>query len=162
MKICPKCGAQQSDSRTFCIDCGKKLGKKLSKDKERHIHQLSSNKVTRMTNSYQPYTIKKSDKIVGYAAIVLAVATFILMIIFKRNSNFLSFSIICLILLIETSLNSLKPNFLWNIHKFDLSLSMKGVNELEPNKYSHTTRDVITYFFFVIAIFIMICLLISL
>ena len=31
MKICSKCGLQQSDNRTECMDCGEKLGKNLSK-----------------------------------------------------------------------------------------------------------------------------------
>ena len=30
MKICSKCGAEQKDSRLYCVDCGARLGKRLT------------------------------------------------------------------------------------------------------------------------------------
>ena len=30
MKICSKCGAEQKDSRLYCVGCGARLGKRLT------------------------------------------------------------------------------------------------------------------------------------
>lgn len=42
MKLCPKCGAPQKDSRSTCIDCGTRLGKPLTQE-ELVQYQLDHN-----------------------------------------------------------------------------------------------------------------------
>lgn len=42
MKLCPKCGAPQKNSRSTCIDCGTRLGKPLTQE-ELAQYQLDHN-----------------------------------------------------------------------------------------------------------------------
>ena len=59
LKLCEKCGAQQSDSRNFCIDCGELLANKLE-----------NNESKIMNNKIDPLYVSIFDKIVGYISIL--------------------------------------------------------------------------------------------
>jgi hypothetical protein len=50
LKYCNKCGAQQSDTRFFCVDCGEKLGRSLDEVASQAIKKETEGKINKLYN----------------------------------------------------------------------------------------------------------------
>ena len=87
MKICGKCGAHQSDDRSTCLDCGAILGRPLSESEERELNEDISDTLTGMSERTEDFYVSPLDRVLGIAAIVLAVAMVILLNVYSVQKN---------------------------------------------------------------------------
>jgi len=153
MKICTKCGAHNSDNRFFCIDCGKKLGKKLSPLEEEKANAALNEKLDEMYNKNDPLYVNLFDKIMGYLSLTLALGTFIFIIIslfISVNSGILWFSVLFFIL---ASLEALVPEIMWAIEKVRLGMTISDADSVLPSSLYLIMRRVVTVILFIGAIF---------
>ena len=78
MKICKRCGTPQNDTRFFCIDCGRPLGKSLSaEDAERYERDIKE-KMDAAADRADVFHVSRTDKILGIIGIVGLIASLIL------------------------------------------------------------------------------------
>lgn len=153
MKICTKCGAFNSDNRSFCIDCGKKLGKKLSPLEEEKANAALNEKLDEMYNKNDPLYVNLFDKIMGYLSLALALGTFIFIIIslfISVNSGILWFSVLFFIL---ASLEALVPEIMWAIEKVRLGMTISDADSVLPSSLYLIMRRVVTVILFIGAVF---------
>ena len=142
MKICSKCGAYNSDERNFCVDCGEKLGDKLSAVDEQQMCDNMDEKIEAMFNNNDPLYVSKSDKIFGLISLVGALCSLILIIIGKvteRSFDFLWFGIFFFLLAI---IESFVPKLTWAFEKIRLSFTISDVDNAEPSEFYRVCRKV--------------------
>jgi len=74
MKKCDNCGAVQSDDRIFCVDCGERLGRPMSKaDEEAHDAALSDT-LTGMAERTEDFYVNPAARVLGIISIIAAFA----------------------------------------------------------------------------------------
>lgn len=142
MKICSKCGAHNSDERNFCVDCGEKLGDKLSAVDEQQMCDNMDEKIEEMFNSNDPLYVSKSDKILGLVSLVGVLCSLILIIIGKvteRSYDFLWFGILFFLIAI---IEAFVPKFTWLLEKIRLSLTISDADNAEPSGFYRVCRKV--------------------
>lgn len=71
MKLCKNCGAQNADSRTFCIDCGKQLGKPLTGTEAEMAEAALDEAIERSYQNSDELRATNAEKIFG---IIIALA----------------------------------------------------------------------------------------
>ena len=153
MKICDKCGAQQSDKRNNCIDCGNALGKPLSESELREVESEIRDKIDRSYNASDPLYVSRADKIIG----ILSILGFVITIIFVNNSAELVFT---LILFIFCAVNSLIPKINWTLEKIRLYFLIHDADNAHPSDLYFIMRKITLWTSFFIAItFLMISIL---
>jgi len=143
MKICAKCGAFNSDNRSFCIDCGKKLGKAVSSLEEEKALSAVNENLTRLENKYDPLYVNLFDKIVGIFSLILALITFIYIIVsffIGEKTGILWFSLIAFIL---ASLEALFPEIMWAIEKVRLSLYTSDIEDALPGRFYYYSKKAV-------------------
>lgn len=70
MKKCDNCGAVQSDDRIFCVDCGERLGRPMSKaDEEAHLSAIDAS-VEHMADPSDDFAVSRVERIFGVLALV--------------------------------------------------------------------------------------------
>ncbi len=132
MKLCDKCGAQNRDERTFCVDCGEKLDAPLSDSAVRLIEKQNNAVTEKLYNRGDPLHRTLYDKIVGIAALVGLVAFIpvgILLLI--RGQGEAAYWAVPL-LLVLAALESLVPALTWELEKMRLGWQMNGVDDATP------------------------------
>ena len=87
MKICKHCGTPQNDSRFFCIDCGRPLGKSLSAEEADAIEDALDDKLTAISDHSDIFTVTKSDRILGILGIVGLITSCILFAVSQTEIN---------------------------------------------------------------------------
>ncbi|MBQ8370789.1 MAG: hypothetical protein IJY35_12500 [Clostridia bacterium] len=83
MKLCPKCGAHQSDDRNNCIDCGTMLGKPLTEAEERAVNEEISDTLHGMSERTQEFYVSPAERVIGILCIVLSVMMVILLNVYS-------------------------------------------------------------------------------
>ena len=87
MKICKRCGTPQNDTRFFCIDCGKPLGKSLSaEDAERYERDIKE-KMDAAADRADVFHVCRTDKILGVIGIVGLIASILLFCVAATEQN---------------------------------------------------------------------------
>ena len=150
MKICGKCGAQQSDKRNNCIDCGNALGKPLSESELREVESEIRYKIDRSYNASDPLYVSLADKIIG----ILSVVGFVITIIFVKDYAELFFT---LLLFIFCAINSLIPKINWTLEKIRLHFLIHNADDAHPSDLYFIMRKITlwTSFFIAVSFFIM-------
>ena len=93
MKKCTKCGAIQNDSRYYCIDCGEKLGKPLSKAEALEIEERLDNTLDDMSDRTEDFYVPLRDKIMAVISVFGIIATVVLLMLVGRANNGIEASI---------------------------------------------------------------------
>ncbi len=115
MKLCKKCGAYNSDERIFCVDCGEKLGQKLSQQEEEQLRKTANEKMEKIYRTTDPLHVNLLDKIMGCASAVGIVATLVRMLIATGEPTPFSAFWLCLALFVGSGVASVFPEALWAV-----------------------------------------------
>ena len=87
MKKCRYCGTPQNDTRFFCIDCGRPLGKSLSaEDAERYERDIKE-KMDAAADRADVFHVSRTDKILGIIGIVGLIASILLFCVAATEQN---------------------------------------------------------------------------
>ena len=148
MKICDKCGAQQSDARVFCIDCEERLGISLSENRLCEIEQEMEKRYHKRNSLY----VSVFDKIVGIASLIGLLANLIFIIVFRHKIETVSGFGYSILFFACSSLDALIPKMLWQLNKFRLSFIISAADAAEPSRVYLITRKIVVYGFFVIGV----------
>lgn len=152
MKICDKCGAQQSDARIFCVDCNEKLGDSISKDRLQEIKKETQEKIDKINNKADPLYVNISDKVVGFVSLIGLVIILFFMIIYRHNLDNALESIYSIMFFVLCALNALAPKILWALEKFRLSLTISSADDAEPSDFYRIMRKIVIYGCFIFAV----------
>ena len=87
MKKCKKCGAQQNDDNSTCIDCGAVLGKALSEAEEAEINENLDDKLEGMSERTEDFYVPLRDKIMGVLSAIGIIAAIILLVLVGREND---------------------------------------------------------------------------
>ena len=159
MKICKTCGAYQADNRAVCIDCGGRLGKKLSTEDEIKIRGDLEKTKTKLTKKLDrqvpdPFKVNLYDKIFAAASIVVLAASVTMLIIMLANLYILDTEILLVfvadLLLAVSAFFALKPEVLWQFNQVILGLTVSNANSAEPSEYYYYRRKISIAFTFVV------------
>lgn len=140
MKICDSCGAYNSDDRGFCVDCGEKLGDKISEKAEKELDRKINEVSEKMYNKTDPLYVSVFDKAVGTVSLVCLLLLFIICAaaLFRQQSVIFSvYGFLCLIL---SAVEAFFPKFNWAIEKFRLSFRISNPDDAEPSDFYRIMR----------------------
>ncbi|MDF2686796.1 MAG: hypothetical protein K0S55_1979, partial [Clostridia bacterium] len=133
LKICNKCGAEQTDKRYFCDSCGEKLGGSLSEREAESFKQQEENNLSEMHKKTDPLYVSDKDKIIGCSAIIGNIGTIIYIIINiifnNSNTKHIPAAIYSATFFFLSALSALLPKLLWELEKFRLSFIIKATYE---------------------------------
>ena len=160
MKICKKCSAYNSDERYYCVDCGERLGNKITSEDEEAIKVTLDEKLFKIDEDSDGLSITLFYKIAGIGSIVVAVSLVVIYLVFyvpvkvDMDMNIL-FGVVSSISAIATAFLS-KLN--WGLTKLKLSMTINNADEATPSWYYGFSRKVGTFIFSIVGL---ICLLLS-
>ena len=140
MKICDNCGAYNSDDRGFCVDCGEKLGDKISEKAEKELDRKMNEISEKMYNKTDPLYVSVFDKTVGTVSLICLLLLFIICAaaLFRQQSVIFSvYGFICLIL---SAVEAFFPKVNWAIEKFRLSFRISNPDDAEPSDFYRIMR----------------------
>ena len=140
MKICDSCGAYNSDDRGFCVDCGEKLGDKISEKAEKELDRKMNEISEKMYNKTDPLYVSVFDRTVGTVSLVCLLLLFIICAaaLFRQQSVIFSvYGFICLIL---SAVEAFFPKVNWEIEKFRLSFRISNPDDAEPSDFYRIMR----------------------
>lgn len=140
MKICDSCGAYNSDDRGFCVDCGEKLGDKISEKAEKELDRKMNEISEKMYNKTDPLYVSVFDRTVGTVSLVCLLLLFIICAaaLFRQQSVIFSvYGFLCLIL---SAVEAFFPKFNWEIEKFRLSFRISNPDDAEPSDFYRIMR----------------------
>ena len=140
MKICEKCGAVNSDSRTSCVDCGERLGAALTPIEEVKIEQSLDNKLEKLYNNDDPLYVSRFDKIVGGISLVGLAAGIILLIISAVTRRETALLWLGAIFFILSAVEAFIPQFNWAIEKMRLSFIIGNPYDATPSAFYKFSR----------------------
>jgi len=142
MKLCDKCGAHNSDTRVFCVDCGETLGEKLSDAHERQLQESLNENIEKMYNKTDPLHVSVLDKTVGVTALIGGAASLI-------GALFNPFSAPngegfwwALVFFAITALDAFVPQLTWELEKMRLGWYVNGADDLRPGDFYRIGRRV--------------------
>lgn len=141
MKICPACGAHNSDDRFFCIDCNEKLENKLSETDEQKIRDSVNDKIEDMYNAKDPLYVSKANKIMGIISVIGAICCLILTLIGIFVHHRLSYANIGLIFFLITSIEALFPEVFWTLTQMKLRFWINDPYSAEPSDFYRLSRN---------------------
>ena len=113
MKVCAKCGAHNSDERSFCVDCNEKLGDKLSTLEEQQMRNNVNKKIEEMYNSKNPLYVSVFDKIIGVVSLIGLLCSLVLVVINKVTERSFEFLWIGVIFFLLASIEAFVPKLTW-------------------------------------------------
>ena len=87
MKKCKHCGTPQNDTRFFCIDCGRPLGKSLSVEEAEDIEDALDAKINQTAFHDDVFEVTRTDKILGIIGIIGLIAACILFAVSQTELN---------------------------------------------------------------------------
>ena len=87
MKKCKHCGTPQNDTRFFCIDCGRPLGKSLSVEETEAIEDALDAKLNQTAFHDDVFEVTRTDKILGIIGIIGLIAACILFAVSQTELN---------------------------------------------------------------------------
>ena len=161
MKVCSKCGAQQTDKYVFCIDCGEKLGKAVSQREEAEIKEKTEKNLERLYNKSDPLYVSISDKITGVLAVAAAIVAVILLAVFKSKSPSVGeMGIIDVVLFLFCSVTALFPQILWELEKMRLSIIINEAEDATPSDFYFFTRRAVTYGGLILGVILLVLIMI--
>lgn len=141
MKICSKCGAEQKDSRLYCVDCGARLGKRLTAEETAQKKAELDSRMDELFDEGAGLKAGPVEKISAAAALVGAVVSIGLFVLRVAGVLNLSHSILESLgwLLFElfffggAALMSLRPKKLWEGEKGWLAWYYDGGDAVAPS-----------------------------
>ena len=152
MKICGKCGAQQSDKRTNCIDCGNALGKPITESELQGVEAEIRDKMDRSYNKSDPLYVSRADKIIGILSILGFIVTIIFMFIYRQNIQNDAELLLTIILFIFCAINSLIPKINWTLEKIRLYFLIHDADNVHPSDLYFIIRKFVIWASFFIAV----------
>lgn len=81
MKICRKCGARQRDSRLYCVDCGTRLGRRLTAEEEAQEQENLDQTMEKLYNRRDPLFVSLLDRICGWIDLAGFVVLLVLLVL---------------------------------------------------------------------------------
>ncbi len=142
MKICDKCGAHNSDNRTFCVDCNETLGRKLSAAEERNVRADMSKKIEELYNKRDPLYVSKFDKRIGWLSVGGAAVSAVLIGVNLVVQQDIKILLCSLIFFAISSVEALIPQLAWELEKLRIHRIAFGANDLEPSPFYFRSRKI--------------------
>jgi hypothetical protein len=163
IKVCYKCGAQQTDSRFFCVDCNTKLGGAVSKEEAEHHEKKTKAMLEKLYNKSDPLYVSLLDKIIGFASIAGLLTAIVFSVIYRANLPVVGVEMLAVyILFLCTAVNALLPGILWSLEKIRISRYYRNADDIEPSGFYKIGRKLGVYFFFITSVIILVSAIINL
>lgn len=154
MKVCPNCGAYQSDGRTTCVDCGERLGKPIPEKEEDKIREEVSNEMEKQYQRKNPLAVSILDKAVGIVALIGAALTVVLCFL-GFGKEILAGTVAFLVAAAE----ALLPQLGWAVEKFRMSFTADNTDDLMPSSLYFIGRKIVIWGFTAVGIILVVFLL---
>ena len=137
MKVCQKCGAYNSNKRQACVDCGERLGNKISSREENTINDNIDKKLDKMYDSDDTLYVNLFDKIIGFGSLIGLLLLIIIAIIMLATKKYPAgyFVIFGFFSFVLAAIIALLPKALWSIEKFRLSFTISNIDDATPSSF---------------------------
>ena len=150
MKICRKCGAEQKDSRLYCIDCGARLGKRLTAVEEAQEQENLDQTMEKLYNRRDPLFVSLLDRICGWIDLAGFAVLLVLLVLAgvgifpagKLSSEAISVALIGVFFFLVGALEAFFPRVTWAIEQFRMSIWINGAEDAEPSDFYFIARRV--------------------
>ncbi len=162
MKVCSECKAYNSDERSFCVDCGEKLGYSISKFEEGIISEKISETTESLYNDNDPLYVSAFDKIIGITSIVGLLIMIVLCIVSFFRHQTVSFALLSFIFFGISAFVALCPQIDWAIEKHRLSFTISNPDDAEPSDFYKFSRKFSETVLCILGIAVIILMIISL
>ena len=148
MKICRKCGAEQKDSRLYCIDCGARLGKRLTAEEEEQEVQKLDQKIEGLYNRTDALYVSRLDRICGGIDVAGSAVLLILLVLYsvgifpvgRQFPEALAFALTGIFFFLAGALEAFFPQITWALERFRLSFWINGADDAEPSDFYFAAR----------------------
>ncbi len=133
MKRCGQCGAEQSDGRMFCVDCGARLGEPLPEEESRRAAASLSEKIGRATRAGDDLAPGRAERAVGIALFAIAAVCVVIwqIPVFPPDVRKLVFA--AFFAAAAAGMNAAFPQLMWGLEKLRLSLTVRDSETAEPS-----------------------------
>ncbi len=142
MKLCPKCGTMNSDSKFFCVECNEELGDSLTENEESAITRKVNKKLKKSYNRLDTFHVSLFDKIMGIACIISSIILIVTYVLWSDGDWPLIFLILGLLFLGIGIVEAIFPAFAWRCQKFTLSFTMSNSSQAEPSEWYIIARKI--------------------
>jgi hypothetical protein len=122
MKQCTSCGAINSDHRSVCVDCGKRLGKPLSEEQANAVEEHLRKNTEKLYQGEDPLHIGLLDKIIGGLCILGLFLGLCLWLFGFVKEDGVGTAIGGLLAFFFGALESLAPELMWELEEMRLEL----------------------------------------
>lgn len=140
MKLCEKCGAVNSDSKTFCVDCSERLGDPVCDAEADRLEQSLDNKLEKLYNDDDPLYVSRFDKIVGSISLVGLAADIVFLIIAAVTRRETALLWLGAVFFVLSAVEAFLPQLNWAIEKMRLSFIIGNPDDAVPGAFYKFSR----------------------
>lgn len=140
MKVCDKCGALNSDTRFFCVDCNEKLGDPVSDREQGALEQGLDTTLENLYNQNDPLHVSRFDKVMGWLSVIGTAASLTLWgigLFTKRDFDLLW---IAVLFFAVSAVEAFVPKLTWGLEKLRLSFYIANADDAEPGMFYKVCR----------------------
>lgn len=159
MKICKKCGAVHRDNKVFCADCGEKLPKPISKEKEAKIEWKNSKALNKLYDATDPFVVNLPMKIAAGLNIAAAIFSVLTAIFADTYNKYLVFY--ALILHTASFIEAIFPEINWKISKMGDFFKYENYDSLTPSYWWGVSRKFVVWALLIVGTAITVFMLIG-
>ncbi len=140
MKVCGRCGALNSDTRFFCVDCCEKLGDAVSDREQGALEQDIDTKLETLYNQNDPLHVSRFDKVMGWLSVIGTAASLILWVIGLFTKRGFDLLWIAVLLFAVSAVEAFVPKLTWGLEKLRLSFYIANADDAEPSMFYKVCR----------------------
>ncbi len=130
MKICPKCGLSQNDSRQTCVDCGAVLGSPVDEETAYQTEKARREAIAELEERSDVFSLGRARlPLLVFSAAGLVCAA--LALYFRRPED-PRWPLVALFLFLPALVNTLFPTLMWKLELFRLSVRYGNADMLTP------------------------------
>lgn len=150
MKRCPKCGARQGDARMYCVDCGQRLGRRLSAEEEKKADEDLGARIEDLYNRGDPLRVDRFDRVCGGIHLVGLTVLLTVLALYagnvfpsgKASPETVPLALAGLLSFLVGAVDALCPRVTWALERFRMSFWADGAEDLTPSHFYFVCRRV--------------------
>lgn len=167
MKQCSKCGARQGDARLYCVDCGERLGRRLSAEEEKKAGEELDARIENLYNRGDPLRVDRFDRVCGGIHLVGLTVLLTVLALYAGNvfpsgkayPETVPLALAGLLSFLVGAVDALCPRVTWALERFRLSFWADGAEDLTPSHFYFVCRRVSMVGFALLGVLILASLL---
>jgi len=143
MKVCPKCGVEQNDSNTLCVDCGTVLPAPVSDEEEERREYEKSQELYAMAEKTDEFYRTRFD----WAMIVLnglGLAGALAILFFFTHLPGAVYALYSVVLFAGGLIVAAFPRFLWKLEELRVTM-VYHVDNLSPSYAWHIGNKIVAF-----------------